>query len=389
MILLIWILYFYNFQLKKESYKLIYEIQTRLKNIFVYLILRQNEQNELMFQSQEILAFYKYLETQNLILEPYNIGGLLDIQISELLQKYAKIRMQENENEVSLIIIEQDPEKLKKIQDDSKAKLGPIIKGIDKDALQIIANKSEGNPMISFQLILASIKAHYLENKEGYLMPTEEFNTAKILDDWSFIDVPDLATRLNSKHLSLLSKISIKDLICLKAASVIGNIFTLRQLKYISPLITEGMVDLIKRVVILDEMKIIEIIDDDGVSDMTCRFLIPFIRETLYQRLLYRDQKKCMHSMSAEFLLNNSIPSDLDNECQRMIKHLLISEDIPEISFLTIKSKRQIIVKKVSNLLQKDTKIIKSGILTKQGENLKKNIESYFLNLNFKIDALL
>jgi len=97
----------------------------------------------------------------------------------------------------------------------------------------------------------------------------------------------------------------------MKAASVIGQIFTLKQLKHISPLRIEGMHDLLKRASVLEEMNIIEIIDDNGVSDMTCRFLIPFFRETLYQRLLFRNHKKGIHTMLAEYLLNNNVAIDV------------------------------------------------------------------------------
>lgn len=92
---------------------------------------------------------------------------------------------------------------------------------------------------------------------------------------------------------------------------MIGQIFTLRQVKYISPLRTEGMIDLLKRAAKLEEAKVVEIIDDDGVSNMTCRFVMPFFRETLYQRLLYREQKKGFHIMAAEYLLNNPLQIDV------------------------------------------------------------------------------
>lgn len=92
---------------------------------------------------------------------------------------------------------------------------------------------------------------------------------------------------------------------------MLGQIFTLKQLKHITPLRNERMVDLLKRIHALEEMNIIEIIDDDGVSDMTCRFLIPFYRETLYQQLLFREHKKGLHSLSAEFMLNNVVNIDV------------------------------------------------------------------------------
>ena len=71
------------------------------------------------------------------------------------------------------------------------------------------------------------------------------------------------------------------------------------------------MIDLMKRIHELEKLNIIEIIDDNGVSDMTCRFLIPFYRETIYERLLFREHKKGLHSLSAEFIMNNVMQVDV------------------------------------------------------------------------------
>ena len=87
--------------------------------------------------------------------------------------------------------------------------------------------------------------------------------------------------------------------------------FTLKGLKFITPLRNERMLDLLRQLDELEKLNIIEIIDDDGVSDMTCRFLIPFYRESLYQRLLFREHKKGLHTLSAEFLLNNTMKIDV------------------------------------------------------------------------------
>ena len=98
----------------------------------------------------------------------------------------------------------------------------------------------------------------------------------------------------------------------MKAASVLGQIFTLKQLKYVTPLRNEGMQVLMKRIQELEKLNILEIIDDNGVSDMTCRILIPFFRETIYQRLLFREHKKGLHALSAEFIQNNRTKVDVN-----------------------------------------------------------------------------
>ena len=62
-----------------------------------------------------------------------------------------------------------------------------------------------------------------------------------------------------------------------------------------------------------------------------------------------------------------------------MIIHLMISEDVKHINELSIKNKRLLIIKKISNLVLKDVKIIKVGQLYKQGDHINKNTKLYFI----------
>ena len=45
----------------------------------------------------------------------------------------------------------------------------------------------------------------------------------------------------------------------------------------------------------LEHKDFIEIIDDNDGKNWTCRFRRSFLRETLYQRMLYRAQKQMLH----------------------------------------------------------------------------------------------
>lgn len=57
---------------------------------------------------------------------------------------------------------------------------------------------------------------------------------------------------------------------------------------------------------------------------------------------------------------------------------MLVSEDVKEVHELTVKNKRMITIKRISNqLLQPDIKIIKAGHLRKQGDSLNKSTEQY------------
>lgn len=49
-------------------------------------------------------------------------------------------------------------------------------------------------------------------------------------------------------------------------------------------------------------MELIEEVDQIGPESLVYRFCRPFFRETLYQRLLFNNQKKFMHSQSASHI---------------------------------------------------------------------------------------
>ena len=140
------------------------------------------------------------------------------------------------------------------------------------------------------------------------------------------------------------------------------------------------MTELAKRLIELEETKVIEIIYDDGSFDIVCRFVPPFLRETLYQGLLYKEQKKHLHDLAGQYLIKyyaKNIDSNTENECQRLIGHLLITEDAESISKLSLKSKRQIAIKRTMGMIKNKVKILKSGTLSKQTIITKENVKMY------------
>lgn len=86
----------------------------------------------------------------------------------------------------------------------------------------------------------------------------------------------------------------------LKAATVLGEEFDMKTLHSILPTShkesLQGMRKLIK---MLEQYNFIEILDETDKDNLVCRFQKPFLRESLYQIMLYRDQKNSMHSAAA------------------------------------------------------------------------------------------
>jgi hypothetical protein len=58
-----------------------------------------------------------------------------------------------------------------------------------------------------------------------------------------------------------------------------------------------------------------------------------------------------------------------------MITHMLLSEDVGRVQELSVKNKRMITIKKVSNLLLQDSGVVRAGHLLKQGDSLNKTTE--------------
>ena len=133
---------------------------------------------------------------------------------------------------------------------------------------------------------------------------------------------------------------------------------------------------------ILEQKDFIEILDETDAKNAVCRFRKCFLRETIYQAMLYRDQKKGLHELMAQFIQNNpsTFDSDPEVEAEKLLNHILISEDIDSEDKVPFKSKQALIVKKISNILLKNpSAIVKSGMLTKQGGKPNKNTEHRLL----------
>jgi hypothetical protein len=53
---------------------------------------------------------------------------------------------------------------------------------------------------------------------------------------------------------------------------------------------------------LLEQSELIEILDETDSKNVLCRFSKNFLRESLYQILLYRECKQQLHTAAAEYL---------------------------------------------------------------------------------------
>ena len=80
----------------------------------------------------------------------------------------------------------------------------------------------------------------------------------------------------------LPSETAVCALILLKSAAVIGNVFTLKQLRCVSDLDEQQLMQVGNQLEELENRDIVELLFEDGYGDKIYRFTHSYMRETLY-----------------------------------------------------------------------------------------------------------
>lgn len=137
----------------------------------------------------------------------------------------------------------------------------------------------------------------------------------------------------------------------------------------------------------LEDKDYIEILDETDPKNAVCRFRKSFFRETIYQVMLYRVQKKGLHQLFATFIQENpnEITNDPETEADILLTNILLAEDLQNEADIPTKSKQGLIVKKIATMLEKNPlAVIMRGMLTKQGDKPNKNVEYRLLLVSAK-----
>jgi len=137
----------------------------------------------------------------------------------------------------------------------------------------------------------------------------------------------------------------------------------------------------------LEQGELIEILDETDPKNILCRFNQPWLRESVYQIMLYRDQKKVLHQQMAEYMC--SLPSSvmdqnqIELEIHKIRDHILIGEDIKHEKDLPFKQKYGIIVKQMQSMLIKNNNkiVLYKSFVLKQGKKANKKISKRLMIL--------
>jgi adenylate cyclase 10 len=159
------------------------------------------------------------------------------------------------------------------------------IKAMSEDILNMISSKSfKGNPLFIIDIMNSLVECgNYLRFTTNEVSPTEEFEIAYEHNDWSRFKVP---IRMEKIIGNIIDSLKPKEIILLKYASIIGNLFDLDKMTDLNPFDSITTDDLVNIMADLENAGLIEILYDLNPKQIVYKFCIPFLREILYQRML-------------------------------------------------------------------------------------------------------
>lgn len=164
--------------------------------------------------------------------------------------------------------------------------LSPILTTI------IVTKSLKGNPLFIIDIVNSLIDSGFVkQGSNSQLDSTSELNEMFENNDWIKFSVP---IRMEKLIGHIIDSLSTKEIIILKYASVIGNIFDIDKLNELNPFNSVTFDDLMSILYNLENFGILEILYDINPKQMVCKFNIPFIREILYQRMLI-EQRNDIH----------------------------------------------------------------------------------------------
>ena len=171
---------------------------------------------------------------------------------------------------------------------DSLFKVDPILMSI------LIEKTFGGVPLFIRELFDQFIKEGFIQNCVEEILITSELEDMYKTLNWNDFNLP---TRIEKVCGEMIDSIQEKEIIILKYASTIGALFDIETLHSIIPFQNVQLKDLYSTLKSFEEKGIIDFLYDSSAKKkvIVCQFSFPFIRETLYQRMLI-EQRSEIHS---------------------------------------------------------------------------------------------
>lgn len=241
---------------------------------------------------------------------------------------------------------------------------------IPDNLLYFIHQKTKGNPLKVINLIQTILQLKLLQKNMDSIIISQELNSLFYINEFITLPVPLSSLKINSP---ILDKLSCKQILLMKVASIIGDTFNLTVLKRLNPFKDQGLPNDEIEVTLqeLERNEIIGIIDETE-SNIVYQFTDLFMREVVYQRMTY-NQRRELHKLFAESMQNVNTDLSINTkdkasekiQTEKLMFHWKLAEnrsedavpknplEKPAATMMTGFSqlaKRSVIVKKISSL---------------------------------------
>ena len=220
---------------------------------------------------------------------------------------------------------------------------------VDPKLIHLLLDKSfKGNPLFMYDLIDELITKKYVQNCVEEILTTSELDDMELEKDYNDFVIP---LRIEKICGEMIDSINEHDIILIKYASVIGNLFDLNTLYNILPFKGMYLNDLYDTLKSFEKRGMIEFLYDldSKHENVVCKFACPFLKETLYQRMLV-EQRSEIHMQIA-------------NVHQKKIIYYLPSKKV-ERNYLRkqIECGQQSIIKGMEENIEEDNKFDKQSL---------------------------
>ena len=236
---------------------------------------------------------------------------------------------------------------------------------VDPNLIRTLIDKSYGgNPLLIRDILEEFIRKKYIQNCVSEILITSELDDMEKLRNWNDFTIP---LRIEKICGEMIDSLNERDIIILKHAATIGNLFDIQTLLTIIPFKGMTLIDLYDNLKLIEQKGMIEYLYDLDPKKKTViyKFCCPFLKETLYQRMLI-EQRNEIHMQISRLIQRRQIsylPSikleklnlrkQLENGQKSIIKEMEENtENKDNTEILNIQSLKILIVKEICDKLK-------------------------------------
>ena len=249
------------------------------------------------------------------------------------------------------------------IENDIYERFDSLFK-VDPNLIRTLIDKSYGgNPLLIRDLLEEFLRKKYIQNCVSEILVTSELDDMEKLRNWNDFTIPLRIEKICGEMIDLLNE---RDIIILKHAATIGNLFDIQTLLSIIPFLGMTLLDLYDELKKIEQKKMIEYLYDLDPKKKTViyKFCCPFLKETLYQRMLIEQrndihmqisrliQKKQVSYLPSLKLEKMNLRKQLENGQKSIIKEMEEHPTDENNETLNIQSLKILIVKEICDKLK-------------------------------------